>query len=72
MSEPAPLYMSEVNDLHATLVELKGLLEVLGPKLSTLYPDSIEIKMRHDGGDSDVFLIFWDPEQEDFRIEVLP
>lgn len=71
MSEPA-LYVHEITDLHAVLTALKTMLDLVGPKLTTLYADSIEIKLRHDGGDRDVFQIYWDPEQEDFRVQVLP
>jgi hypothetical protein len=65
------LYVVEVNDLHAMLDALAEMLAKVSPKLATLYADSIEIKMRHDGGDRDVFTVYWDPEQEDFRVEVL-
>lgn len=71
MSE-VKLYVAEVNDLHTMLAAVRQMLDTIGPKLQVLYPDSIEIKLRHDGGERDTFLIFWDPEQEDFRVEVLP
>lgn len=72
MTKPAPLYEGEINDVHAMIGALNDMLKAVGPKFSTLYPDSIEIKMRHDGGDRDVFLIYWDPEIEMLRVEVLP
>lgn len=66
-----PLYGAELSDLHVIATAVTDFMQAnqAWGSLTVLYVDGVEVTVGTEGGDNDVFRIWWDGESETARIE---